>query len=165
MWYRGLLGCRSCLGWKKKPVKWMEIWKLETFEQMGLHEVDQTKVDCENIMGVVVQVLWSGMVQSACKNGVLNCAYHHHCISHVPSASNNWALMGLEDAFNDWQGMSCITKCEAARNMSVAGGQGNGNVKCKCRVDCASNHCKFFFANLYCTSKCHCGNNKCCNHK
>ena len=133
--------------------------------QMGLHKVDQTKVDGKNLTGVVVQVLRSGMVQVACKNVVLNRAYSCHCISCVPGASNNRALMGLEDAFNDWQGMPCITKLEAARDMSVAGGQGNGNIKCKCRGDCTSNCCKCFLANLYCTSKCHCGNNKCCNHE
>ena len=54
------------------------------------------------------------MVQVASKNSVLNRAYPCHCISCVPGASNNRALMGLEDAFNDWQGMPRITKCEVA---------------------------------------------------
>ena len=65
-------------------------------------------------MGVVVQVLQLRMVQVACKNGVLNCAYPRHWVSRVPSTIYNRAQMELEDAFNDWQGMPHITKCEAA---------------------------------------------------
>ena len=91
--------------------------------------MDQTKVDGKNIMGAVVELLRSGMVYVACKKGVLNCAYPCHCIPHVPGASNNRALMGLEDAFNDWQGMPCITERKAARDKSVLGGQGQGNMK------------------------------------
>ena len=65
----------------------------------------------------------------ACKNGVLNCAYPHHSISYVLTTSNNRELLGLDEAFKKWQGMLLITKQEAASNISVSGGQGNGNIK------------------------------------
>ena len=78
--------------------------------QLGLHVVDQTKINGKNITGVVVQVLRSGIVHVACKNSVLNHAYAWHSVLHIPGASNNHQLLGLDSALEGWQGMPCISE-------------------------------------------------------
>ena len=54
--------------------------------------------------------------------------------------SNDRVLLGLEDAFKEWQGMSRISVPAATRSISVCGGQGY-TVQWNCN-GFDSNHCK-----------------------
>ncbi|KAL3803498.1 hypothetical protein HJC23_014046 [Cyclotella cryptica] len=130
--------------------------------QVGLHWVDQTKVDGKNLTAVVVEVLDGGNLRCACKNGVLKNTYAPHTVSMLPGPSNNRALCGLESAFEEWQGLPKITEREAARVVSAVGGQGF-NVVCHCNGTCDSKRCSCKKAGVLCNSKCHAGNLKCLN--
>ena len=48
-------------------------------------------------------------------------------------------LLGLEDAFKEWKGMSKIPEKEAARRTSNIGGK--GFIKCSCKGKCNTNSC------------------------
>ena len=133
--------------------------------QLGLHDVDRTKVDGSNLTGVAVQILENGNVRVAVKSGVLQTTYARHNVSVVTGAGNNRTLLGLDECFQEWQGMPRITEREAARSVAIAGGQGHGLIKCNCKGKCDTNRCKCLANNIFCTSKCHRSNSKCCNHE
>ncbi|KAL3783549.1 hypothetical protein HJC23_008180 [Cyclotella cryptica] len=130
--------------------------------QVGLHWVDQTKVDGKNLTAVVVEVLDGGNLRCACKNGVLKNTYAPHTVSMLPGPSNNRVLCGLESAFEEWQGLPKITEREAARVVSAVGGQGF-NIVCHCNGGCDNKRCSCKKAGVLCSSKCHTGNLKCLN--
>ncbi|KAL3783884.1 hypothetical protein HJC23_007989 [Cyclotella cryptica] len=130
--------------------------------QVGLHWVDQTKVDGKNLTAVVVEVLDGGNLRCACKNGVLKNTYTPHTVSMLPGPSNNRVLCGLDSAFKEWQGLPKITEREAARVVSAVGGQGF-NIMCHCNGSCDNKRCSCKKAGVLCSSKCHAGNLKCLN--
>ena len=130
--------------------------------QIGLHWVDQTKVDGKNLTAVIVEVLEGGNLRCACKNGVLKNTYAPHTVSMLPGPSNNRLLCGLESAFEEWQGLPKVTEREAARVVSAVGGQGF-NIVCHCQGTCDTNRCSCKKAGVLCNSKCHAGNVKCLN--
>ena len=125
-----------------------------------LNEVDRTKVDGGNLVGVIVSINKDkSTCRVAVKRGVLKRAYSHHNLRIVPDASNNRKVMDLEEAFTDWRSLPSITEREAARHVSSVGGQ--GMVKCNCKGECTSNSCACKKAGRLCSSRCH-RNNKCC---
>jgi uncharacterized protein Veg len=128
--------------------------------QIGLSDVDSTKVDSKNLTLVVVEITEKGRYRLAAKNGVLKNVYPRHVISLVKNATKE--LMGLEDAYNGWRGMSKITEREVARANSIVEGQ--GMVKCSCKGNCNSNSCKCRKAGRICNSRCHKGSRNCTNH-
>jgi len=147
--------------WNVLLPKWRHVLRKLVVTHLGdvvyirLHDVDQTKVDGNNITK-------NGNVRIACKSGVLQQRYARHNVSIVP---DNRELLGLENAFIEWQRMPRITEREAARSISASGGQGHGVIKCNCRAPCKSNRCKCFVSNLFCNSKCHRNNSNGCNHE
>lgn len=96
----------------------------------------------------------------ACEKGQLKNLYARRYIQPIPNATP--VLMGLQEAYTSWQGLSKITEREAARSTSIVGGQ--GMIKCDCLTKCTTKRCKCKKANRYCTSRCHKGNQKCCNY-
>ena len=148
---------------KKVASKADDQISVRDIEQLGLHESDQTKVDPAHITAVVVEVTKGGQLRVAVAAGVLKDTFHRG-VTVLKPPSNDRVLLGLEDAFNEWQGMSKISVREAARSVSVCGGQGY-NVQCNCNGKCESNRCKCKKANVLCSSKCHRGNTCCINHE
>lgn len=71
-------------------------------------------------------------------------------------------LLGLEDAFKEWKGMSTISEREAARRTSKIGGQ--GFIECSCVGKCNTNFCSCKKHGRSCTSHCHKRNNNCTYH-
>ncbi len=114
--------------------------KLGDIVLVPLDEVDRTKVDGGNLAGVIVSI---NKDKSTCwvavKQGLLHRAYIFHSLRVVPEASNNHEVMDLEDAYIHWQGLSKITKREAAHFVSFIECQ--GMVKCNCKGDCTTNNC------------------------
>jgi len=78
--------------------------------------------------------------------------------------SNDVALNGLTDALNGWESMKVISEREAAWKSSLVGGQGKGDVTCKCKGSCNTNACSCFKAGRICCLACHRNNFKCCNN-
>jgi hypothetical protein len=127
-----------------------------------IDDVDCTKVDGKNLVGVIVSI---GKNKSTCKvavkQGLLHQAYVYHSLRVVPEASNNREVMDLEDAFKDWKGLPKITEREAAHFVSSVGGQ--GMTKCNCKGDCSTNSCACKKAGRICSLCCH-RNSKCCKN-
>ncbi len=144
---------------KKSPTSAL---KLGDIVLVPLDEVDRTKVDGGNLVGVIVSI---NKDKSTCrcrvavKRGVLKRAYSHYNLRIVPDASNNRMVMDLEEAFTDSRSLPSITEREAAHHVSSLGGQ--GMVKCNCKGECMSNSCACKKAGRLCSSRCH-RNNKCC---
>jgi hypothetical protein len=142
---------------KKSPTSAIKLGDIVLFP---LDEVDRTKVDGGNLVGVIVSTNKDkSTCREAVKCGVLKHAYSHHNVRIVPDASNNRLVMDLEEAFTDWRSLPSITEREAARHVSSVGGQ--GMVKCNCKGKCTSNSCACQKAGRLCSLRCH-RNNKCC---
>ena len=62
-------------------------------------------------------------------------------------------LLGLEDAFKEWKGMSKTSEREAARKTSSS-----------CKGKCNTNFCSCKKVGRTCNSHCLKGNNNCTNH-
>jgi len=78
-------------------------------------------------------------------------------------------LCGQEEVFLGCQGMpevtvETVTEREAARQMSLVGGQGV-NVSCNCKEKCDNKCCKCKSNDVFCNSKCHLGNIWYMNHE
>jgi len=98
---------------------------------------DNISTYAPNLTCVVVEVTKSGKYRLACKVGVMITLYGMNRISVVKTGTKE--LLGLEDAFKEWKGMSTISKREAARRSSKIGGQ--GFIKCSCEGKCNTNFC------------------------
>ena len=107
-----------------------------------LKDLDRAKVDTGNLTGVIVQVDKScSQARVAVKSGLLKTWYVYHRLGRVTGSGNNVELNGLSDALANWKTMKVITDREAAKNESMVGGQGKGNVTCNCKRQCITNHC------------------------
>jgi hypothetical protein len=127
-----------------------------------LDDVDCTKVDGANLAGVVVLINKAkSTCQVAVKQGVLHRAYVYHCLKPVPEASNNLDVMDLRDAYENWRSLPRITEREAARYISLVGGQ--GIIHCNCRGSCTTNSCSCRIAGRLCSSHCHRNSKHCKN--
>ena len=142
-----------------------KICKVGEIVHVPLKDVDKTKVDAGNLTGVIVKVDNNrSMARVAVKSGLLKNWYVYHRLGQVRGHGNNVKLNGLEDVLANWQTMKEITEREAARNESMVGGQGKGDVTCNCKGACNSNQCSCRKAGRICQSACHRNNFKCCNH-
>jgi hypothetical protein len=130
-----------------------------------LKDIDKAKVDTGNLTGVIVQVDKSrSQARVAVKSGMLKSWYVYHRLGRISGKGNNVELNGLSDALVNWKSMSVITEREAARNESMVGGQGKGDVTCNCKGACNTNQCSCKKAGRICSSACHRNNFKCVNH-
>ncbi len=138
--------------------------KLGDIVLVPLDDVDCTKVDGKNLVGVIVSI---DKNKSTCKvsvkQGLLHRPYVYHSLRLVPKVSNNRKVMDRKDAFKDWKGLPKITKREAACFVSSIGGQ--GMIKCNCKGDCGTNSCACKQAGRICSSCCHRNSNCCKNNK
>jgi hypothetical protein len=138
------------------------VFKLRDVVLIPLDNVDRTKVDGANLAGCVVAINKDkSTCRFAVKQGVLHRAYAYHVLKPVPEQSNNLDAMDLRDAFNDWKDMPKITEREAARFVSLVGGQ--GIIHCNCRGECTTNSCKCKKAGRLCSSCCHRNSELCKN--
>jgi hypothetical protein len=86
----------------------------------------------------------------------------------LPDATKE--LMGLDTIFDAWKGKAELSVWEAARAMSMVGGQGMRDVDgkkqfCGCRTgSCMNNKCVCFEAKRLCGSRCHGGHNPKCQN-
>jgi hypothetical protein len=132
-----------------------------------LVDVDKAKVDAQNLTGVIVNIDINRMLaRVVVKSGLLKqwYSYSYHKLPSVVGKGNHIELFGLKEAYLGWGLMKVISEQEASRNESLVGGQGKGNVTCKCKSACNSNRCSSFQAGRICTSACHRNNAKCKNH-
>jgi hypothetical protein len=130
-------------------------------------DVDKAKSNNYNLTGVIVKVNQPKMKSRVVvKAGLLKPWYNYPKLSRVSGPGNNIKLLGLTDAFTNWQTMKVISerKSKASRKESFVGGQGKGTVICTCKGSCDSNKCKCFKAEQICLSACHHNNAKCKNH-
>jgi hypothetical protein len=145
---------------KKSPTSSL---KLGNIVLVLLDKVDHTKVDGENLAGVILLI---NKEKSTCgvavKQGILHQAYVYNSLTVVTIASNNCKFMYFKDAFTHWQGLPQITKRETACFVSSL--QGQGMVKCNCKGDCTSNSCECKKAGRLCSSCCHRNSQKCCKN-
>jgi len=130
-----------------------------------LKDMDKTKVDTGNLTGVIVQVDKSrSQARVAVKTGLLKSWYVYHRLGRITGSGNDVELNGLSDTLANWKTMKVITEREAARNESMVGGQGKGDVTCNCKGTCNTNSCSCKKAGRICSSACHRNNFKCVNH-
>jgi hypothetical protein len=130
-----------------------------------LKNEDKAKVDSGNLTGVIVKVNKDrSQARVAVNCGLLKSWYAYHMLGRISGKSNDVALNGLTDALNGWESMKVISEREAARKASLVGGQGKGDVTCKCKGSCNTNSCSCFKAGRICCSACHRNNFKCCNN-
>lgn len=134
-----------------------------TVVHVPLNDVDRTKVDSGNLLGIIVKVdKTRSQARVAVRDGLLKSWYVFHKLSIVRGAGNNPSLFGL--SLVGWDDLKVITEREAARQVSLVGGQGKGLVTCLCKGKCNSNHCSCFKNSRICGSACHRNNFKCVNH-
>jgi hypothetical protein len=138
------------------------VFKLGDVVLVPHDAVDCTKVDGDNLAGVVVLINKSkSTCRVAVKEGLLHHAYVYHVLKPVPIASNNLKIMNMSEAYEDWWSLPKITEREAARFISLVGGQ--GVIHCNCKASCTSNSCSCRKAGRLCTSRCHRSSKLCQN--
>jgi hypothetical protein len=103
-------------------------------------------------------VEYEGQARVAVKSGLLKSWYVYHRLGRVTGKGHNVELN------NGWESMNIISEREAARNESIVGGQGKGDMTCSCKGKCNSNHCSCKKAGRICASACHRNNFNCVNH-
>jgi hypothetical protein len=139
-----------------------------TIVQVPLADVDTTKADGKNLTLIIVDKVHqkgSGptMYRLASKSGVLSRLYHP---SYITTVAADPKILGLESVLDEWTGLPQMTEREAARAVSLVGGQGK-HLGCKCkRSTCQTKRCSCFLNGMKCSSSCHgVAGNKCCvNH-
>jgi len=80
--------------------------------QIGIRNYDKTKLDTSNLICFVVEVTKSGKFRLVCNIGVMKTLYGMNRIFVVKTGTKE--LLGLEDVFKEWKGMSTISEREAA---------------------------------------------------
>jgi hypothetical protein len=146
---------------------------LGTIVQMPLSDVDTVKVDGKVLTLVVVEKVGQGrhnpsQYRLACREGPIKGLYHRSYLTPLPDATKE--LMGLDTIFETWKGKAELSVREAARAMSMVGGQGMRDVDgkrqfCGCRKgSCMTNKCVCFQAKRLCGSRCHGGHNSKCKN-
>ena len=130
-----------------------------------LKDMDKAKVDTGNLTGVIVQVdKKHSQARVAVKTGLLKSWYVYHQLGRITGSGNDVELNGLSETLANWKTLKVISEREAARNESMVGGQGKGDVTCNCKGRCNTNQCSCKKAGRICSSACHRNNFKCVNH-
>ena len=138
-----------------------------TIVQVPLADVDTTKADGKNLTLIVVDKIHQKgrgptMYRLASKTGVLSRLYHP---SYITTVAADPKILGLESVLDEWTGLPTMTEREAARAVSLVGGQGK-HIGCKCkRSTCRTKRCSCFQNGMQCNSSCHgvAGNKLCAN--
>jgi hypothetical protein len=146
--------------------------ELGSIVQIPLSDVDTVKIDGKLLTLVVVEKVGGknnpSMYQLACKEGPINGLYHRSYLTPLPEATKE--LMGLDTIFTTWKGKAALTVREAARAMSMVGGQGMRDADgkkqyCGCKKgSCRTKQCVCFVAQRLCGSRCHGGHNPKCKN-
>ena len=115
-----------------------------------LKDVDRTKVDLGNLLGIIVKVdKTRSQARVAVKGGLLKSWYVYHKLDIVPGAGNNPSLfggMGRPGGNYQKRGSKTSVSCWRSRQ---------GSVTCTCKGNCNSNHCSCFKNKRICGSACH----------
>ncbi len=91
-----------------------------------LDDVDKTKVDSGNLVGVIVDMNdYKSVAKVATKHGLLQRNYAYHRLQPVKENADNRATNDLEDAYLNWKGLPKITEQEAARHVSSVWSSGS----------------------------------------
>eukprot|EP00970_Alexandrium_tamarense_P011602 scaffold2552_cov172-Alexandrium_tamarense.AAC.1 len=144
---------------KARAAKVVGSVELGSIFQIPLSDVDTVKIDGKVLTVVVVEKVGEGPI-----NGL----YHRSYLTPLPEATKE--LMGLDTIFTTWKGKAPITVREAARAMSMMGGQGMRNADgkkqyCGCKKgSCRTKQCVCFVAQRLCGSRCHGGHNPKCKN-
>jgi hypothetical protein len=142
-----------------------KIFEVGEVVLVPLADVDKSKVDAQNLTGVIVEIDINRMLAWVVgKSGLLKQWYSYHKLTRVVGKGNNIELLGLQEAYLGWGLMKVISEQEASRNESLVGNQGKRDVTCNCKSACNSNRCSCFRVGKICTSACHRNNPKCKNH-
>ena len=146
---------------KKSPTL---VFKLGDVVLVPLDDVDCTKVDGANLLGVVVTInKLNATCRVAVKQGIHKCAFAYHVIKPVPEALNNLDAMDLREAYEGWRSLPRLTERDAARYVSSVGGQ--GMLHCNCKGTCTTQLCTSCKkAGRLCSLRCH-KNSKSCKNK
>ena len=138
------------------------VFKLGDVVLVPLDDVDRTKVDGANILGVIATM---NKLHSTCwvavKQGILKRAYVYHVLKPVPEAPNNLDAMNLPEAYEGWRSLPRVTERKAACYILSVGGQ--GIIHCNCRGTFTTNACSCKKAGRLCSSCCR-RNSKTCNN-
>jgi hypothetical protein len=105
-----------------------------TIVHVPLADVNTTKVDGKNLTLIIVdKVHQKGSSPTtyrlAFKSGVLSRLYHP---SYITTVAADPKISGLESVLDEWTGLPQMTEHEAARAVSLVGGQGK-HLGCKCK--------------------------------
>jgi hypothetical protein len=146
--------------------------ELGSIVQIPLSDVDTVKIDGKVLTLVVVEKVGGknnpSMYHLACKEGPIHGLYHRSYLTPLPEATKE--LMGLDTIFTTWKGKAALTVREAARAMSMVGGQGMRDADgkkqyCGCKKGtCRTKQCVCFVAQRLCGSRCHGGHNPKCKN-
>ena len=133
--------------------------------QVPLADYISTKVDGKTLTLVVVQKTKKGngpaYYRLACKLGPMKGLYPQAKVSLVPHGTMD--MWGLREVFDSWRGKAEVSEPQAARCVSIGGGQ--GKKRCGCRGKCNTNLCSCYKWGRVCGSQCHGGENPTCtNH-
>ena len=132
--------------------------------QLGLADVDRTKVDPRNLTCVVVECVRKGEIEEELKyrlassHAVLNGLYTRPYLQQLRTTP---ALMGLQDVLEKWKTMRVQSERASSNALSLVGGQ--GMVRCNCLGNCLQGKCKCLKAERKCNSRCHKGSKRCKN--
>jgi hypothetical protein len=114
---------------KARAAKVLGSVELGSIVQIPLSDVDTVKIDGKVLTVVVVEKVGGknnpSTYRLACKEGPIKGLYHRSYLTPLPEATKE--LMGLDTIFTTWKGKAPITVREAARAMSMMGGQGMRN--------------------------------------
>ena len=132
--------------------------------QLGLADVDRTKVDPRNLTCVVVDCVRKGEIEEELKyrlassHAVLNGLYTRPYLQQLRTTP---ALMNLQGALENWRDMRVQSERASSNALSLVGGQ--GMVRCNCLGNCLQGKCRCLRAERRCNSRCHKGSKRCKN--
>ena len=131
--------------------------------QIGISNADLAKTDCKNLTLMVVQEVTHKKAppqyRLANKSFQMKNLYGLGSITIVKDA--NPKLLNLEGVLDSYQGLPKFGERQAARQMSIAGGQ--GVKRCNCKGICLSKLCSCFKNGSKCAPACHKGSRNCKN--
>lgn len=132
--------------------------------QLGLADVDRTKIDPRNLTCVVVECVRMGEKEEelkyrlAASHAVLQGLYTRPYLQQLRATPE---LMGLEGVLENWKNMRVLSARATSNASSLVGGQ--GMVRCNCLGNCLQGKCKCLKAGRLCNSRCHKGSKRCKN--
>jgi len=130
---------------KFQPAKFGETIRIR------VPDVDLSKMDPQNILSVVLDIVDNDFYKLATKNGAINRLYTRNQFS---VCKENFK--SITDVQRDQQ----ISLREASTSNSLIGGQ--GYTRCNCKTKCITKKCKCRNVGILCSTQCH-DSLSCCN--